>query len=140
MSLLTNTGVNGHEDDRRWSGDLLADPEQQAEDGEWADVHTWARDGAEDPTQEASAQQHQSLPDSEALDGVERLALVLPESSNRNKKRQRKVQTKMFSSASAKPPLLARQTNQWPACSEGDLPWIESVLPSMIEAKEDQFQ
>ena len=40
---LTHACVDGHENDGGGSGDLLADPEEEGEDGEAADVHPAAR-------------------------------------------------------------------------------------------------
>ena len=54
VRLLTKDSVDGHEDNRGWGGDLLADPEEEGEDGEGADVHSAARNGAEDSTEESN--------------------------------------------------------------------------------------
>ena len=54
-------------------------PEEQAEDGEGADVDAAAAQGAEDAAAEPGHQQDGALPEPEVRDGVVRLAFVLPE-------------------------------------------------------------
>ena len=59
----------------RWS----AEPEEQGEHREWADVEAGPRDGAEDPASDAGRGEDEGLPDSELLDAVIRRSLVLSE-------------------------------------------------------------
>ena len=54
-------------------------PEQQAQDGEGADVDSGTRDGGEDAAHEARQDEGDGLPDAEVLDLVVSLTLVLPE-------------------------------------------------------------
>ena len=57
-----DAGVDGHQDDGGWGGDLLADSEEQGEDGEWADVDATSRHRAEDAAKETNGQEDGRLP------------------------------------------------------------------------------
>ena len=53
-------------------------PEQKREDGEGADVHSAARNGAEDSTEESNKQKHHCLPPAKIHNGVECFPFMLP--------------------------------------------------------------
>lgn len=53
-------------------------PEQEAEDGEGADVGSASGDSGEDASDESDADEDDGLPDAEVLDLVERHTFVLP--------------------------------------------------------------